>query len=111
MNKLEGPIWYQWLYENLIWDLFTDEYIAGFAQVCWDFIKADLFKVFEEFHRYGNIGVHINSTFIASVPKKDRLVRVNDYGPISLVTTLYKITRMVLYLCLNEVLGDTISEN
>ena len=67
--------------------------------------------MFEEFHRNGKIGVNINSTFITIVPKKDRLVRVKDYRPISLVTSLYKIITKVLSIRLSVVLGDTISEN
>ena len=44
-------------------------FTAGFYQVCWDFIKADLLKVLEEFHRTGKIGVNINCTFISLDPK------------------------------------------
>ena len=51
-----------------------DGFTTGFFQDCWDVIKADLMKVFEEFHRNGKIGVNINSTFITLVPKRiDRL--------------------------------------
>ena len=92
-------------------ELGPDGFTAGFCQGCWDVTKADLLKVFEEFYRNGKIGVNINSTFITIVPKKDRLVRVKDYRPISLVTSLYKIITKVLSICLSVVLGDIISEN
>ena len=88
-----------------------DSFTAGFFQGCWDVIKADLFKVFEEFHRNGKISVNINFTFITLVPKKDRSVRVKDYRPISLVTGLYKIITKVLSIHLSVVLGYTILEN
>ena len=86
-----------------------DGFTTGFFQDCWDVIKADLMKVFEEFHRNGKIGVNINSTFITLAPKKDRSVK--DYRPISLVTNLYKIIIEILSICLSVVLGDTISKN
>ena len=86
-----------------------DGFTAGFFQGCWDVIQADLFKVFEEFHRNGKIGVDINSIFITSIPKKDRLVK--DYRPINRVTSLPKIITKVLSIYLSVVLGDTISEN
>ena len=76
-----------------------------FLQVCLDVIKADLLKVFEEFYRNGNIGVNINSTFISLVPKKNWSVRVKDYRPINLVTSLYKIITKVLSIHLSEVIG------
>ena len=83
---------------------------TDFFQGCWDVIKVDLMKVFEEFHRNGKIGANINSTSITLVPKKDRSVRV-DYRPISLVTSLYKIFTKVLSIRLSVVFGETILEN
>lgn len=53
----------------------------------------------------------MNSNFITLVPKKDRSVKVGDFHPISLVTSVYKITTMVLSIRLGDVLSYTISHS
>ena len=53
----------------------------------------------------------MNSTFISLIPKKDRSIKVKDFRPISLVSSVYKIITKVLATRLSEVLSDTISEN
>lgn len=45
------------------------------------------------------------------MPKKDRSIKVQDFGPISLETSVYKIITKVLSVRLGEVLGDMISIN
>lgn len=55
--------------------------------------------------------MHLNSTFIVLVPKKDRSFKLKDFRPISLLTSIYKIVAKVLSVSLGEVLGDTIFEN
>lgn len=66
--------------------------------------------MFPDFFLIGKIEVSMNSTFISLVPKKDRLVRVNDFRPIGLVFSVYKIIMKVLACRLSEVLSDIISE-
>lgn len=115
-SRLERPFEEEEL-KREIWNMGTekapgpDGFFEGFFQACWDIVKVDLLKVLDEFHRIGKIGVSINSMFISLVPKKDRSVRVKDYRPISLVTSLYKIIAKILSSRLNEVISDTILEN
>ena len=45
-----------------------------------------------------------NSTYICLIPKKLSSLKLKDYRPISLVTSLYKILAKVLSLRLREVL-------
>ncbi|PNX56231.1 cysteine-rich receptor-like protein kinase, partial [Trifolium pratense] len=52
----------------------------------------------------------INSTFIALIPKTDSPQRLNDFRPISLVGSLYKILAKVLANRLRQVMGSVISE-
>lgn len=67
--------------------------------------------MFAEFYLDGKIGVNMKSTFISLVPKKDRSVKVKDYCPISLVSSVYKIISKALSSRLSEFLSDTITEN
>ncbi|GAU31392.1 hypothetical protein TSUD_19380 [Trifolium subterraneum] len=53
----------------------------------------------------------INSTFIALIPKIDSLQRLNDFRPISLVGSLYKILAKVLANRLRLVIDSVISES
>jgi hypothetical protein len=56
-----------------------------------------------EFHRNGKLTKGINSTFIALIPKIDNPQKLNDFRPISLVGSLYKILAMVLAYRLRSV--------
>ncbi|WJX73507.1 hypothetical protein P8452_57279 [Trifolium repens] len=64
-----------------------------------------------EFHRNGKLTKGINSTFIALIPKVDSPQRLNDFRPISLVGSLYKILAKVLANRLRMVIGGVISES
>jgi hypothetical protein len=64
-----------------------------------------------EFHRNGKLTKGINATFIALIPKVDNPQRLNDFRPISLVGSLYKILAKVLANRLRLVIGKVISES
>ena len=49
-------------------------------------------KVFHEFERDEIIHGVTNETYICLIPKKRNSARVKDFRPISLVTSLYKIS-------------------
>lgn len=53
-----------------------------------------------EFHRNGKLTKGINSTFIALIPKVDCARRLDDFHPISLVGSFYKILAKMLENCL-----------
>ena len=83
-------------------------FTIAFSQDSWETIKDDLLRVFLEFHNNGLINQSTNATFIALVPKNSQISRILDYGPISLVTSLYKIIAKVLLGRLHKVFQDTI---
>ncbi|XP_020420593.1 uncharacterized protein LOC18774736 [Prunus persica] len=78
-------------------------------QSCWDIVKEDLMKVMVDFFNCGIINAITNETFICLIPKKKESIKVSDFRPISLVTSLYKMVSKVLASRLREVLGSTIS--
>ncbi|KAK2417418.1 hypothetical protein QL285_039719 [Trifolium repens] len=63
-----------------------------------------------EFHRNGKLTKGLNSTFIALIPKVDSPQRLNDFRPISLVGSLYKILAKLLANRLRTIIGSVISE-
>jgi len=74
-------------------------------------LKDDLMRFLHEFHRNGRLTKGINSTFIALIPKVDSPQRLNDFRPISLVGSLYKILAKVLANILRMVIGSVISDS
>jgi hypothetical protein len=68
-------------------------------------------RFISEFHRNGKLTKGLNSTFIALIPKVDSPQRLNDFRPISLVGSLYKILTKLLANRLHLVIGSVISES
>ena len=46
-----------------------DGFSGGFFRASWDIIKADIMKMFSEFHRNGKLCAGLNSTFVSLIPK------------------------------------------
>jgi len=63
-----------------------------------------------DFHRNGKLTKGINSTFIVLIPKVNSPEHLNDFRPISLVGSLYKILSKVLANRLRMVMGSLIAE-
>jgi len=64
-----------------------------------------------EFHQNGKLSRDINSTFIALIPKIDNPKKLNDFRPISLVGSIYKILAKVLTNRLHSVIGSVVSKD
>ncbi|KAK2449150.1 hypothetical protein QL285_008374 [Trifolium repens] len=82
----------------------------GFYKDFWLDLRGDVMRFISEFHRNGRLAKGLNSTFIALIPKIDCPQRLNDFRPISLVGSLYKILAKVLANRLRLVIGSVISE-
>ncbi|GAU48515.1 hypothetical protein TSUD_244350 [Trifolium subterraneum] len=83
----------------------------GFIKDFWAELRGDVMRFIAEFHRNGKLTKGLNSTFIALIPKIDSPQRLNDFRPISLVGSLYKILAKVLANRLRLVIGSVISES
>jgi hypothetical protein len=82
----------------------------GFFKDFWLDMKSDIMGFMVEFHRNGKLSRVINSTFIALIPKIDNPNKLNDFRPISLVWSIYKILSKVLANRLRSVIGSVVSE-
>ena len=100
-----------------VWDcdsyksLGPDDINLGFIRDFSPEMRDDVMRFISEFHRNGKLSKGINSTFISLIPKVDSPQRLNDFRPISLVGSLYKILSKVLSNRLRCVLGSVISES
>jgi len=74
-------------------------------------LKDDVMHFLVEFHRNGKLTKGINSTFIALISKVDNPQQLNDFRPISLVGSLYKILAKILVNRLRLVIGSIISDS
>ncbi|PNX62136.1 cysteine-rich receptor-like protein kinase, partial [Trifolium pratense] len=81
----------------------------GFIKDFWAEMQDDVMRFILEFHRNGRLTKGLNATFIALIPKVDSPQRLNDFRPISLVGSLYKILAKVLANRLRLVMGSVIS--
>jgi len=83
----------------------------GFIKQFWEILKGDFMKFIVDFHRNGKLTKGVNSTFIVLIPKVTSPQQLNDFRPISLVGSLYKVLAKVLANRLCGVLGSVISDS
>ena len=65
--------------------------------------------MFEEYHAQNAVFCSHNATFLVFIPKKEGASDVQDFRPISLVGSLYKIIAKVLANRLKRVMGKLVS--
>jgi len=83
----------------------------GFIKDFWDLPQVDVMRFLVEFHRNKRLSKGINSTFISLIPKAESPQRLNDFRPISLVGSMYKILAKVLANRLRSIIGSVISDS
>ena len=90
-----------------------DGFPLCFYQNCWNTIKLDIFEMFDHFYNSNDIETlrSINQTFIALIPKKTSVEKIQEYHLISLLNSNYKIISKCLAarlsLILNALLDDS----
>ncbi|GJV40038.1 hypothetical protein Tco_1418478 [Tanacetum coccineum] len=93
-NKSPGP------------DGFTFEFFEKY----WKFIGPDFCEAVEHFFVNGSFSKGCNSSFIALIPKITDAKFVNDYRPISLIGSVYKVVTKILANRLALVIADIVSD-
>ncbi|KAF3781707.1 retrotransposable element ORF2 protein [Nymphaea thermarum] len=115
-EQLLRPILEEEVYA-VVWSLDKDS-AAGldgfpnyFYQECWPMVSADVVKAVKDFFSTGKIVKSINETMICLIPKRENTKKVDDYRPISLCNTIYKIITKVIVNRMRGILGRIINAN
>lgn len=72
-------------------------------------MKDDILKSMAEFHEHGRLVKGLNCFFATLIPKKENPTSIQDFRPISLINSIYKILSKVLACRLKMVLPSIIS--
>ena len=62
-----------------------DGFSMAFFQACWEVLRVDIMKVFNEFHARGKFELSLNTSFITLIPKSPGANDLKDFRPISLM--------------------------
>ncbi|XP_028091915.1 uncharacterized protein LOC114292208 [Camellia sinensis] len=86
----------------------------GFNLACiqknWKVMKDEVMQFMQEFYANGKLAKGLNSSFITLVSKKENVVELVDFRPISLVNSIYKILANVLSRRLKKVIPTMINK-
>lgn len=74
-------------------------------------VKTGLINTVFQFFRSGRLLKELNHSFIMLLPKKETLIVVNDFWPISLSNVAYKVIAKLLVAILRPVLPNLISNS
>lgn len=87
-----------------------DGFNAWWLKNLWPQISGKILSFFFEFYHRTYIPQGANSSFIALIPKKQSPLSMQDFRPISLINSSFKLLLKVLANRLKGVLGNLISE-
>ncbi|GKA04478.1 RNA-directed DNA polymerase, eukaryota [Tanacetum coccineum] len=87
-----------------------DGYSFEFFKKYWNLVGPDLCDAIEHFFETGVFPNGCNSSFVALIPKVTDAKFVNDFRPISLIGSMYKVVTKVLANRLALVISDLISD-
>ncbi|KAL4388297.1 hypothetical protein GQ457_09G027380 [Hibiscus cannabinus] len=88
-----------------------DGFNMGFFKRFWPQLKEVIMKFFSDFHCGKGWEEGINHSFITLIPKKNNPESLDDYRPISLVGSMYKILSKVLACRINKCADTVISRS
>ncbi|XVE89968.1 hypothetical protein DITRI_Ditri20bG0039100 [Diplodiscus trichospermus] len=89
----------------------ADGFNLNFIKRHWTLIKDEMMQIMRVFYDTGCFDCRLNASFIALIPKCDSPSSLNQYRPISLVSSLYKILAKVLANRLRLVIGEVVDDN
>ncbi|KAK1259512.1 hypothetical protein QJS04_geneDACA005411 [Acorus gramineus] len=88
-----------------------DGFTVGFFQACWAVVKDDIVMAVKEFFQQGTLLQQLNTTFIALIPKNTQACSLDQFRPISLCGTVYKLITKILASRLQLVVPSLVSLN
>ncbi|XP_071688628.1 uncharacterized protein [Rutidosis leptorrhynchoides] len=85
-----------------------DDFNIRFFKKFWAIIRDDLVEVVNNFWSTGEFSKGCSSSFITLIPKKTDPVSLNEYRPISLIGSFYKIIAKLLSIRIRKVIPDLV---
>ncbi|KAF3784888.1 Transposon TX1 uncharacterized protein [Nymphaea thermarum] len=73
-----------------------DGFPNSFYQIMWEEIGQDIWRVVDNFFKTRKLVCSLNKTYLMLIPKKRRARRIEDYRPIALCNSLYKVIAKVM---------------
>ncbi|MCI01142.1 LINE-1 reverse transcriptase like, partial [Trifolium medium] len=73
-----------------------DGFNGEFFKASWEVVKGDLKTLFEEFHTYAKLPKCLLAYFVTLIPKVSNPHSINEFRPISLLVSVYKMLAKVL---------------
>ena len=73
-----------------------DGYNFKFIREMWDVIKDEIYDSVMEFFATGSSAKQLNVTWVTLIPKVENSTSIEQYRPISMVGSLYKIISKIL---------------
>lgn len=86
-----------------------DGWTIELFQHFFDLIGSEITEVVDEYRRKGEVYSPFNATFIALIPKKENPETFEDFRPISLCNSIYKIIAKVIAIRIKPILTRCIS--
>lgn len=83
----------------------------GFIKKFWNTIGDDIVSYIQKFFMEERCDKAINTTWVNLVPKNQNPFKIEDYWPISVVKSIYKIISKVLVNRLKSIVGLITNEN
>ena len=87
-----------------------DGFNLSFIHKNWETLKEDIYAAVSQFHESGTIPKGCNASLIALIPKVRDPMKLDQYRPISLVGSCYKIISKILSNRIKKVLPSVIDE-
>jgi hypothetical protein len=87
-----------------------DGFPIKFYKGCFEIIREDLLILIEYSRRTGQIHAPFNATFIDLIPKVDNPKIFDQFRPISLCNSVYKIISKIISHRIKDILSENISE-
>ena len=88
-----------------------DGFNFRFIREMWEELKEGIFDTVTKFFTEGGSLRHLNVTWVTLIPKKDNPTAIEDFRPISMVGSIYKIIAKILSSRLKDVITPLIDES
>lgn len=103
--------------KNVIWSIDSngspgpDGFTFGFYKANWEIVKGDIMKVMQKVHSNSRFVKGFNPSFLCLIPKCPSPSSIEEYRPIFLISSAYKIIVKTLADRLSKVIDVVVSNN